>query len=62
MVLRTARKGPRSGSQFWGCSGYPGCTTPAFDHVEQPRHVSLALPQYLTTGYYSKGRSAIEGT
>jgi four helix bundle suffix protein len=26
MVLRTARKGPRSGSQFWGCSGYPGCT------------------------------------
>jgi four helix bundle suffix protein len=26
MVLRTARKGPRAGSQFWGCSGYPTCT------------------------------------
>ena len=25
MVLRTARKGPKSGSQFWGCSGYPEC-------------------------------------
>jgi restriction system protein len=27
MVLRTARKGPRVGSQFWGCSGYPECAT-----------------------------------
>ena len=26
MVLRTARKGLRAGSQFWGCSGYPECT------------------------------------
>ena len=25
MVLRMARKGPRSGSRFWGCSGYPDC-------------------------------------
>ena len=25
LVLRTARKGPRVGSQFWGCSDYPGC-------------------------------------
>jgi ssDNA-binding Zn-finger/Zn-ribbon topoisomerase 1 len=25
MVLRTARKGVRAGSQFWGCSGYPAC-------------------------------------
>ena len=25
MVLRTARKGPRAGSQFWGCPGYPDC-------------------------------------
>ena len=25
MVLRTARQGPRAGSQFWGCSGYPNC-------------------------------------
>lgn len=25
MVLRTARKGDRTGSQFWGCSGYPEC-------------------------------------
>jgi restriction system protein len=26
MVLRTARQGKQSGSQFWGCSGYPECT------------------------------------
>lgn len=25
MVVRTARKGARAGSQFWGCSGYPQC-------------------------------------
>ena len=25
MALRTARKGPNAGSQFWGCSGYPKC-------------------------------------
>jgi four helix bundle suffix protein len=25
MILRTARKGPRVGSQFWGCSNYPNC-------------------------------------
>jgi four helix bundle suffix protein len=27
MLLRTARTGPRAGSQFWGCSGYPECKT-----------------------------------
>ncbi len=25
LVLRTAHKGPRAGSQFWGCSAYPAC-------------------------------------
>lgn len=25
MVLRTAQKGKSIGSQFWGCSGFPGC-------------------------------------
>ncbi len=25
MVRRTARKGPRAGRQFWGCSRYPTC-------------------------------------
>jgi four helix bundle suffix protein len=25
MVLRMARKGAKTGSQFWGCSGYPEC-------------------------------------
>lgn len=25
MALRTAKKGPKAGSQFWGCSGYPDC-------------------------------------
>jgi four helix bundle suffix protein len=31
MRLRTARKGPHAGSQFWGCSNYPNCkgTRPA---------------------------------
>ena len=27
MTLRTAKQGPRAGSQFWGCSGYPECKT-----------------------------------
>jgi hypothetical protein len=26
MVKRTARRGPRAGSEFWGCSNYPECT------------------------------------
>jgi len=26
MGLRTARKGTRAGSRFWGCSAYPKCT------------------------------------
>lgn len=25
MAFRTARKGPKTGSQFWGCSAYPDC-------------------------------------
>jgi restriction system protein len=25
MVLRTAKKGPNAGSDFWGCSAYPKC-------------------------------------
>lgn len=25
LVLRTARKGPKAGLQFWGCSGFPEC-------------------------------------
>ncbi len=25
MVLRTARKGPNAGGQFWGCPRYPNC-------------------------------------
>ena len=27
MALRTARKGPKSGTRFWGCSAYPECKT-----------------------------------
>lgn len=25
MVVRTAKKGPNAGEQFWGCSGFPAC-------------------------------------
>lgn len=25
MVLRTSRRGPKAGTHFWGCSGYPAC-------------------------------------
>lgn len=25
MILRTAKKGPRSGERFWGCSAFPKC-------------------------------------
>lgn len=27
MVLRAAKRGTHAGSQFWGCSGFPGCKT-----------------------------------
>jgi hypothetical protein len=26
MVKRTARRGARAGSEYWGCSNYPACT------------------------------------
>jgi restriction system protein len=31
MLLRTARRGTRAGSKFWGCTSYPACkgTLPA---------------------------------
>jgi four helix bundle suffix protein len=35
MILRTARKGPNSGSQFWGCTGYPECK--ATVNVKNPK-------------------------
>jgi restriction system protein len=25
MAWRTARRGPKIGSQFWGCPSYPAC-------------------------------------
>ena len=25
MALRTAKTGPNTGRQFWGCTGYPDC-------------------------------------
>lgn len=25
LVLRTAKRGPNAGGEFWGCSGYPDC-------------------------------------
>ncbi len=27
MVLRTSKKGPQAGNQFWGCSAFPKCRT-----------------------------------
>lgn len=35
MVLRTARKGPNAGNQFWGCSGFPTCRE-TVDSNERP--------------------------
>jgi four helix bundle suffix protein len=36
MELRTARKGPRAGSRFWGCAGYPDCKgTRSFETVRE---------------------------
>jgi hypothetical protein len=34
MVKRTARRGSRAGSEFWGCSNYPACSdTRGLDHL-----------------------------
>ena len=36
MELRTARKGARAGSRFWGCAGYPDCKgTRPFEAVSE---------------------------
>lgn len=37
MVLRTAKKGPNSGAQFWGCANYPACkgTSNWMDRLDQ---------------------------
>ena len=42
MRLRTARKGPKAGQPFWGCSGYPDCrgTLPANQRGLQTPHRS----------------------
>ena len=41
LVVRTARKGKRAGSQFLGCSGYPNCrgTLPLDGSVRSDRSV-----------------------
>ena len=41
LVMRTARKGDRAGSQFLGCSGYPNCrgTLPLDGSVRSDRSV-----------------------
>lgn len=26
MARRTVRRGPRAGSEYWGCTNYPACT------------------------------------
>ncbi len=38
MALRTARKGPTPGSQFWGCQNYPDCrgTRPYSENPSNP--------------------------
>ena len=43
MVLRTARKGPNAGKQFYGCSKYPECKG-TISVVEQPRAAAAAEP------------------
>ncbi|MFQ5811379.1 MAG: topoisomerase DNA-binding C4 zinc finger domain-containing protein, partial [Armatimonadota bacterium] len=53
MRLRTARRGPNAGSQFWGCSRYPACkatveftpTAPDADPPNQTTSASAAPPR-----------------
>jgi Restriction endonuclease/Topoisomerase DNA binding C4 zinc finger len=58
MVLRTTRKGPAAGSQFWGCPRYPACrgirqlahavAAPTMPTPSQPPAISQAVapPSY----------------
>ena len=49
MVLRTARRGRNSGSQFWGCSRYPACRgtrAASGETIKRPLYFSLS-PQFL---------------
>jgi len=46
MVLRTARRGPNSGNQFWGCAAYPRCKgTLPYDGAESVHAVPLDSTQ-----------------
>jgi Topoisomerase DNA binding C4 zinc finger len=43
MVKRTARRGSRAGSEFWGCSNYPACSdTRSLDHLASERRRSFS--------------------
>jgi ribosomal protein L37AE/L43A len=43
MVKRTARRGSRAGSEFWGCSNYPACSdTQSLDHLARLRQAAFA--------------------
>lgn len=40
MLARTARKGPKSGQRFWGCSAYPDCKGTLEGGTLNPRQTS----------------------
>ena len=64
MVLRTARKDPRAGQPFWGCSAYPDCTGarppgppyPAAPRREKMEHEEERHDEHGKT-FGSRGRS-----
>jgi Topoisomerase DNA binding C4 zinc finger len=50
MVKRTARRGSRAGSEFWGCSNYPACSdTRSLDHLASEQFSDLAIGAKRTT-------------
>jgi four helix bundle suffix protein len=77
MALRTARQGPRAGSQFLGCSGYPDCkgTRPLepvakseseWGMPQNPRHSLHLTPacrplSFIRSNRRLDGRGAISG-
>ena len=52
MILRTARQGQHTGSQFWGCSTYPQCSglIPLGEEQVAPQRTPMTVPVNWTEG------------
>lgn len=69
MILRTAKKGPRSGQRFWGCRQFPSCRgTATFNGAEEnpvnppeTKHPVASQPETIITNHPKQNNSIQAG-